>query len=603
MKPKSTWTLVVLAAGLFVFIWFVERHLPTGRSRTGQTRILPELDARAVDVVLVRPAGELEIRAQRTNNDWQLTRPVAYPANGRLIEALLRNLEELDDRNVISGSELRQRHGAEREFGFEPPTFSIIVQQGEKRLQMLVGGLSPLKDQVFVQVLGREGVFACDARLLRLIPRTPNDWRETRVVNLGEMKFDRIVVTRGEKVIELARDAASKAWRLTLPWDARADNARIAEMLNRLQGLEVAQFVTDDPKADLESYGLQPPELQLSFYHRTNALAVLQFGKSPTNSPELIFARRAEWNSVVLVPLEPVLPWRAPVGDFRDRHLVELADTSVDIVQVSGADEFTLQRQTNGTWQVVGTNSFPADTALVYDLIGSLGAMQVVQFVKDVVTPPDFPSYGLEPPERRYVLQTVTTRPNNVRTNRVIAELIFGATQGDKVFVRRGDENSVYAVKLSDYRRLPWAGWQLRQRRIWNFTENDVARVSVRVQGKTTELLRHGTNQWAFAPGSQGILNIFGVEETIHRLGELTVAIWTACDPPDRASFGFPSEPDRIDVELRKGNVLSVEFGGVSPHGLPYACVTLDGKPWVFEFPISLHQYLQTYLTFGQGTP
>ena len=37
--------------------------------------------------------------------------------------------------------------------------------------------------------------------------------------------------------------------------------------------------------------------------------------------------------------------------------------------------------------------------------------------------------------------------------------------------------------------------------------------------------LRIGTNQWAFAPGSQGIINEFAIEEAVHRVGELSARL------------------------------------------------------------------------------
>jgi hypothetical protein len=605
MNPKSTWTLVALAAVLFAFIFFFERHLGRNGNADAEAKALPELRAGLVTSVVVRPAGQLEIRAERADNCWRLTKPSVYPAQGAMIEELLRALEQLDCRDRITAQELKSTPQADKEFGFDPPAFSLIVQQGESRIQILVGRLTALRDQVFLQVVGKDGVFTPDAGLLRLIPQNPNYWRDTALVNLSELKFDRLTVTNGDKMFEIDWDASSKLWRLTRPLQARADNPRIEDLLQKLQQARVAQFVTDDPKADLESFGLQLPDLVLALNRGTNVAALLQFGRSPSNDSSQIYARRAGQSSILLIPAEPISPWRGPHTDFRDRHLISLAPGIVDIVDVRGAADFALQRLTNDIWQIVGTNTFAADAALVRDLLGGLCALEVVQFVKDVVTAPDLPNYGLEPPSRRYILQTALPVSASGGTNRVIAELIFGATQGDRIYARRADESSVYAVKFSDYQKLPAAGWQLRDRRVWNFAENEVNKITVRRNGKPVELIHIGTNQWAFAPGSQGIINNFAVEEAAYRLGHLTAVGWVDIGAQNRPRYGFSENPDQITVETRKGAKLTVEFGGFSPQPqeLLYAATVLDGQTRFFAFPLPLYDYIQTHLSFAPSAP
>src|SRR5262249_53775492 len=111
---------------------------------------------------------------------------------------------------------------------------------------------------------------------------------------------------------------------------------------------------------------------------------------------------------------------------------------------------------------------------------------------------------GLGTNSRQYILRSVATNNPAVTnlTNSLIAQLNFGTNQQDKVFVRRADESSVYAVKLADFQRLPAASWELRDRQVWNLSENDVARVSIRQGGRTRQLIRTAQYKWSLAPGS-----------------------------------------------------------------------------------------------------
>ena len=298
-------------------------------------------------------------------------------------------------------------------------------------------------------------------------------------------------------------------------------------------------------------------------------------------------------------------PWRAQYTDFRDRYLVALPAGTVRSVEARGDAGFTVQWQTNDSWRVIAQENFAADAGLVRELMGGLSGLQIAEFTKDVVTELDFTNYGLASPARAYILKTGDTNSPAGTTNTVIAQLDFGAVLDNKIFVRRTDETSVYAVKVADYQRLPSAGWQLRDRHIWNFTTNDVRSVTIRQNGKERKVVRDGANQWSLAPGSQGIINDFAIEETIYRLGDLTAAVWVDRGDQNRERYGFSTNSHQLAIEVKKGDqpqTLSVEFGGDAPSQFPYAAVTLDGQRYTFEFPWLLYQQLLHSLTIPSAT-
>ncbi len=592
MNPKNTWRWLLVAAVLFAFIFFVERHLR--KPAIGPIKLLPRLNSAAVTSVQIRPKGQPEIRVERTNGFWQMTQPLRYPAQAAAVEGLLSTLERLVPATSITRGELKGRPRADEEYGFAEPQASILIEQGADHIQLLIGIRTAPGDQVFLQVVGLEAFYVVDAELLKFIPSTVNDWRENTLISLKDLVFDRLAVTNGAKIFELRRDATNGPWRMILPFPARAASVRIEDALEKLQDLRIHQFVNDDPKADLESIGLQPPELEVAFSQGTNAVALLQFGKSCTNAPNLVYARRLGLNTIVTVATNLLAAWRAPINDFRDPHLVALADP-VEAIDVRGQDIFSVQRQPNNTWRVLPQN-FQADSVLVKELLSALSAMEV-QFVKDVVTEPDLPAYGLASPTRLYVLTSAPPDPAASATNRVIAELYFGANQDDKVFARRSDESFVYAVKLGDLERLPSASWQLRERQIWTLSENDIDRVTIRQQSKVRQIIRNAQYKWSLAPGSQGVIDNFPVEETVRGLCHLAAAVWVAHGAQNRAKYGFADNGHQITLELKSGDKVTVEFGGEAPSTFRYAAVALEGEPWIFEFPPLLYRDLLLYLS------
>jgi hypothetical protein len=594
MNPRNTLRWLIVAVGLFAFIFIYQRRVD--QSGVGPTRVLPKLKAAAASSVEVRPVAHREIRADRTSGTWQLSRPVVYPAQAVSIENLLAQLEQLTPASYITAREVRDRPKADEEYGFTAPQASIIIEQPGYTAGLQIGAKTAPGDQVFVRVVGGEGVYVVDADLLKYIPRSADDWRDTTLLDLKGLAFDRLAVTNGAKVFELRRDSTNQLWRMAYPLQARANNAKAEESLQMLQSVRVRQFVPEDTKEDLATFGLQPPELEVALSQGTNPVVRLQFGKSLTNDTRLVYARRVGLNAVVAVPKDLLAPWYALVNDFRDPLLVTLT-APVASIELRGQDNFSVQKQTNSTWRVL-PQDFPADGGLVKDLLSALSGLQIVEFAKDIATGPDLPRYGLAPPARQYILRSPATNAPSGATNTLIAELNFGTNQADKVFAGRADEPGfVYAVRLADYQHLPRAGWQMRERRIWNFSTNDLAYATIRQQGRVRHIVRNGPHDWSLAQGSQGVIEGLAVEETVRELCQLSAVTWVGRGAADRARFGFNDNSHQVTLEVKNGEKASVEFSTLASSSVPYAAVTLDGEPWVFECPTWIYEYVQRYLS------
>jgi hypothetical protein len=594
MNSKSTLFWLFVAAALFIFIFVFEHFFRPAPAEPSS--ILTDLQPSTVTSVQVIPANALEISAERTNGTWLLTKPILYPAQPAAIEALLAALQKLTPAIRISAGELREQRSAEADYGFDTPQVSVVMAAGDQRWQLKVGNRTAPGDQVFLRIVGTDGAYVADADWLKYLPRSVNDWRATALVDFGDGAPDWIVLTNGTKAIELRRNTTNHLWQMTRPLVARANSSRITEALQRLQTAQVSQFVTDNPKADLTSFDLQPAELDLWISHGTNFTTALHIGKSPTNDTSLVYARREGWSTITTTAKEPLSPWLGTVNDFRDPFLLELSAPVAEI-EVRGTNHFTLQWQGTNGWRVVG-EKFPADTGSVQQFIKLLASLRVAEFVKDVVTTPDLPAYGLATPAGQITLFSAVDD-----TNAVMAQLLFGTAQTNEVYVRRADEDSVYAVSLEDFNQLPQAGWELRERQIWNFSEADVAQITIRQNGKTRQINHNGLNQWSLAPGSQGIITPAAIEETAHQFGRLAAAAWLARAPTEPQKFGLKPGDLSITFELKNGEKHTVDFG-LSGTQTALAAVTLDGgEQWVFVFPPALYQFVLSYLSIPENVP
>jgi hypothetical protein len=596
MKSKSTLIWFVIAAALFAGIWLQQKYFQSGPAAIAA--LLPGLRAGDLQRVQISPAGQREITAFRTNGMWELQKPLPYPAQSAAVEALAGALEKLAPDRELTPAELRAHPNADAEFGFDNPQFSIQLEAGGQRRQLLVGKTTAPGDQVFVRVVGRDGVYLTDSAWLRMLPRLAATWRDTALVDAASA-CDWLVVTNSKKnlVMEFRRDATNQVWRMIRPLQARADGSRLATALQQLRNGSVRDFITDDPRADLNSYGLQPAELSVWLGRGTNLISGVSSGKSPAEQPALVYARREGWNAVVTTAGDAFAGWRGAVNDYRDPRLVTVT-APVREIEVRGDDSFTLQQRGTNGWTVAG-EKFPADAENIQNYFKLLANLRVSEYVKDVVTPADLQGFGLVSPSRQ-----ITLRAAPGDTNTPLAQLLFGNTETNRVLVKRGDEDFVYALKIEDLARLPEHGWEFRDRHIWNFSPTNVVKITMNQNGKTRQLVRSGDGKWSFANGSQGIISPKDIEETVLRLGGLTASGWVGRNITEPEKYGLNPGNLSLTIDLATGEKLALDFGAeLQQSQTALAAVTLDGQRWVFVMDPTLYQFVATFLTIPPSAP
>jgi hypothetical protein len=194
-------------------------------------------------------------------------------------------------------------------------------------------------------------------------------------------------------------------------------------------------------------------------------------------------------------------------------------------------------------------------------------------------------------PTRQYAIRFDSPESTNTPLG-----LQFGATNEGRIFARRTDEDSVYAVPAARVQALPTTQWQLRLRRPWDFTVEDINRVTVRDSGQTRELLRKGDKSWALTAGSQGVINDLAVEETMRGVAVGGVDRWTALGAEHQAKFGITETSPRLTVELKNGQRLEASFGNPTPSNGLYVALTLHGMTWIGEYPWILCRDIAVHL-------
>ncbi len=595
MTFRTTLVLLAAALGLFVFIYFFESRLPGDSGKAPVARIISDLDPGSISAIEITRSN-LVVRVQRTNENWQITNPV-YPAQSTGIESLVTAVANAPRLSRVGGHDVQNEPGGLRAFGLEPPRATIMFQSSTGRFQLSIGGKAPVAGRIYVQLVGSSDVLVTDSGLLKHLPETINQWRDTRLLDSTSTRFDRVQVASGPRIFEIQRNSTNQQWQITRPLPGRADSNRVEELMVRLQNTPVIKFVQDTPALDLEPFGLQTPAATLSLGVDTNVLGMIEFGGSPTNDASQVYARNLARSNIVLISRELLDFLQQPYKNFHDPHLLEVPFKSITSIQVRAGESFEIEKR-EGKWMVSAGN-FAVDSLLVGEMLTNIANLEIVDFAKDVPTEADLAQFGLLPPKREYTFLTVGTNLAGAATNTPLVRVDFGTNQIDTIYAKRSDETPVYKTITAAVDSLPTHAFQIRDRRLWNVPVGAITNVSFVFNDATTSLSRDGTGHWS----SDDVFNA-AVEEIFFRVSQARTARWVARGDQKAAILGLTSSRSRMTIGILEGGhsrQIALTFGGrtaARPANI-YASYLPDDESerLIFEFPGALYQDLLRLMT------
>lgn len=581
MNKKTTIFWVFMAIALFAYIYFFEWRKPANQSEAGlNQKLLLNFKPDLVTELRIT-AGKLFLRVQRSGNGWWIASPIKYPAHPVLIDNLLKQIDGITREYKIETRSLK-------DFGLEDPAVAILIKQKDFQSELQIGKITPDTAGVYVRLAGGDAVYVAPIELKQLISDKLNDWRSRALIfSQKETAFDRVEVKSPMRGIgfSIQHNPTNKTWHIIKPLQTRADRTKVDRLLMKILSCRVSDFVSDDPAAELDRFGLTSPEVELALGLGTNDLVTIQFGISPTNDPTQVYARIVEQKNVVLVGKDLFDSLHIPFTELRDRRLISFTPETISEIAVKGVGAFTIKYQSNQVWKIVEPQEMLVDNGLLSAFVSDLLSIQATDFEKDVVT--DFAPYGLSQPLRQVVIKSMVTN-QGIITNIIVAQLDFGTNGAGKFFAKRPDENSVYTISELDYYKLPEAGWQLRNRQIWNFNLTNVTSVTVSKGGVMYQVVRRGEKDWTLGAGSQGIINKVGIERAVARLCSLQASSWVARGNENIAAFGFEPNGYKITINTKENNQFNtyiLEIGGQSKSLSLYGSVYLDNLLWIFELP------------------
>ncbi len=249
-RGRSTLLLLVLAAALGGYIWFVEMKREPADDEPKAEKVFAALEADQIAALTLTASNGDVTTLKKAGDGWTIESPVTAAADASEVSGVTSNLASLDMTRVID-----EKPASLDAFGLDTPRLRLTFTAQGKPRTLLLGAKTATGGDTYAKLDDASRVFTVPSWLEQSLDRTTFQLRNKSIASFDREAVDRLAVIGTPGTIELKKDGDE--WQLVQPQLGRADGAEVGALLTRLASGQMQAIVADQP-ATLDVYGLQP---------------------------------------------------------------------------------------------------------------------------------------------------------------------------------------------------------------------------------------------------------------------------------------------------------------------------------------------------------
>jgi len=426
----KTGVLLLAFAGVFCWIWFVERKQePKPEGEREKVAVLAVDKAKAKEISLAA-AGADAIRLVKEGDAWKVTAPFAAPADASAVESLLTSLEKLEANDVVA-----EQPPDPAEYGLDKPgrTITAVVEGAPAPLAVEFGTKSPDGSNVYARAKGSPKVYLVPSWVEGSFEKKPFDLRDRNLLKVKRDAVKTLEITGPGESYALARDDKGE-WVFTRPVATQAGRWSVDGLLGTLESLRMDAVAAEDAR-DLKPFGLDKPVRSVTLGLAGGGTRKIEIGSSPEDRK--YHARAASSTLVAVIPAALVDDLAKGMKELRAKRVVDVVTYEVEGVEIEAEGKKTVlartkQKDSEGLEQEKWARTAPGKKDLerskVDDALFKLTGLEVQEFVD---APGADAAYGLDAPAATVTLKREQGKP--------ALSLRFGKKDGAAYARRPGD--------------------------------------------------------------------------------------------------------------------------------------------------------------------
>ena len=411
-------------------------------------RRLMRVDRDRVEELVLEKGDRRIVIAQDSLGTWRVEAPYRLPAErDEVVNAV----------NTITAAEaisfIDEAPSSLEAYGLADPVMTATVKSGDGSILHTLSMGTEAMGQAFAMTSERGNVYSVSASILRQLDREPEFYRRTTAFDFQSYRVPAFTMDLGDESVTLVKQSFED-WRMTSPYELRADDRFITAMLDSLEIMRVAEHIPFTA-ANNAAYGFEGPaaRLSLTIEDRTSPQEILV--GSPTGDGRYAYVRDPveEWIYAVDASTLPGLPSSAI--ELRDNKILRFKGYEVHMFEVVTPDERLRVRRDQKqrvVWKLEEPSTGDADANAVGRAFSELDSLYSEAFVT-ADPDADLATFGLDSPVMELVLQ-IGGR-NDVPEERLA--LLVGKSfpgDGNLVYVKRRNSPVVSLARAGFVARI-----------------------------------------------------------------------------------------------------------------------------------------------------
>ncbi|MFQ6103218.1 MAG: DUF4340 domain-containing protein [Candidatus Glassbacteria bacterium] len=438
MKIRNTLILIVIAAGLFLYMYRVEIIGVRQKEEAAELakKVMP-YEPDSVQVLRVK-TKESDVLCSRDDDGWKISEPVQTKGDANTIDYLLKNLSQISiERN------LDEKPQGLEPYGLEAPSVAIHIEGNDFSSDTLyLGKKNPTGSFVYSKKSGDPLVFLLPQVSLSQLEKNLFDLRDKLVLGVDREAVEEFTIRAEYGPITCEK--SDDEWYITEPVYDNADRGAVSRVLSSVSSGKAVEFVTEESK-NLAAYGLDEPKATVDVYtgaDKKKHTVIIgdqnerkYYAKDTSRAP-IFCVNNIFWESV-----------NQDVKDFRNKKIVDFNRTEVTSLELSGGGETIIcEKDTTNKWFVIRAPSpekVPALSNKVNQLMSTLIGMRAEEFIDGAAD--NLSAYGLDNPRLEVVLKGEEGE---------LARVFFGKEKDENTYAKNALKETVYLVKKNRVDKL-----------------------------------------------------------------------------------------------------------------------------------------------------
>lgn len=240
---------------LFGFVAIFERKMPTTQERIDRGDVVWDVNEAKVGKIEIGREGAV-LTFERDGDQWRMTHPDAYPADGGTLSTLLSEVARPAREGEAAGG------AGEPDYGLTSPRAVVTVSSKEGKggraesHTLSIGREIPGTDTVAARVKGENRTIFVRSSLATDLLKPVDAYKSKKIFPGSAFDTTRLSIARGRGKLEFEK--RQNRWWMTRPIADLAGSAPVGRLIDDLLAENVTEFVRIG-KSDLAGDGLAPP--------------------------------------------------------------------------------------------------------------------------------------------------------------------------------------------------------------------------------------------------------------------------------------------------------------------------------------------------------